>query len=610
MFKKIWIVLAIAFLSASLSGICYAHSNVDMQRGASHGTQRVDFDTPSATWVVTHRHDFSGGEDRGGRTLFYRGEIPAARYAAGEPIPDGYKVGDYKRDSSGRLIRPTSTQITNSLRWWSTDDYFNPHDQVNTDSSGNPTTPTSVLTEDHFGTNPQTETNSDGTPLTRLDGQTFSADDATLPAMCGILERQASYNPHYPTCYVIKDSVVYFRTVNGRTKPNSPTFSLDGTRLTGSPPSSAAASFSGLSSNPVGTQQFNALPPPPVNIVPDPPTLQFLILDLTDDDSEDDTEDDKEDDKEEEEKTEDPEQQSGNSIGKVYISSNNGNAIVVPKDKVSLIPEDLDVSKPDDTIQELEKLGGISIQIPQDKIKDVTGSLRQLEEFSGEDLTDLLPEPEPIPRIPPKPKEWICDKGADILRQEIRITNVTMKKKPKRLIVTFENSTGRYVPLKDSFMRIALLDEDRRIKSLKHIKSGNSLGNVYLKKSKDESTVGVLTLSWYINRKRYSFKRDEENYDASFAAALSWYNIKTGESLYNPEKDSIVLLYFCEEYETIEDYKLDKETDFRSLKRGDIVEKENIIAEYSEKDESVYSAPSLITKRKMATTWGSLKMSK
>ena len=184
-----------------------------------------------------------------------------------------------------------------------------------------------------------------------------------------------------------------------------------------------------------------------------------------------------------------------------------------------------------------------------------------------------------------------------------------MQQKPTRLIVTFENATGQYVYLKDQYMRIAVIDEDRRIKAYKHIRRHNSLGNVYLRTERDmetgvAQTIGILTASWYINRKRYDFESDEKKHNASFAASLPWFNPKTGERYYDPEKDSIVLLYYC-------DFDLPqemKDTFYRA--REQPVRRENIIAEYSPPvQEDAPSAPSLITRR-MVTTWGSLKQSK
>ena len=118
-------------------------------------------------------------------------------------------------------------------------------------------------------------------------------------------------------------------------------------------------------------------------------------------------------------------------------------------------------------------------------------------------------------------------------------------------------------------------------------------------------TIGVFTTSWYINRKRYDFDSDTKAHNASFAASLPWFNPKTGERYYDPEKDAIVLLYYC-------DFDLPREMkDAFYNERGQTVRKENIIAEYSPSvQEDAPSAPSLITSRRMTTTWGSLKQLK
>ena len=254
------------------------------------------------------------------------------------------------------------------------------------------------------------------------------------------------------------------------------------------------------------------------------------------------------------------------------------------------------------------------MEIPPDKLANIpegfNGSRQDLERLVGTELPEIPKRPERIPSIPPQPKKWICDKAAEVLRQEIRITDVTIEKRPTRLIVTFENATGQYVHLKDHYMRIAVIDEDRRIKAFKHIKRHNSLGRVYLARDRDmetgvAQTVGVLTTSWYINRKRYDFESDQKAHKATFAASLPWFNPKTGERYYDEEKDSIVLLYYC-------DFDLPREMkDTFYSERGQTVRNENIIAEYSQSvQEDAPSAPSLITRSRTTTTWGSLQQSK
>ena len=203
--------------------------------------------------------------------------------------------------------------------------------------------------------------------------------------------------------------------------------------------------------------------------------------------------------------------------------------------------------------------------------------------------------------VTPKPQIPLCQNDVPTA-MAIQITDVIHEKHPKRLIITFENASSRYIQFKDPFLRIAIISKDLKIRAVSEVKNRNTYGSTLLfalrNKKKTVKTAGIFTLGWHIRKKTIDYRADKNMYGALFATELRYYIPKTGETLYDTENDSIVILYNCDSRHT-----------FNALKIGDTVQREHIIAEYPPPEaEAAPAAPSLFV-RKAATTWGHLKRS-